>query len=262
MSRETVSSSGESSSGDDETLSVENEAISAESETPVPAAKATAAPHPATNPYFNRMKVSNYTYQRSLAAPQVTFSKYAFNGSKRDIDVAVSQGTADKNKSISRKRLEKTLDFCGTLEHQASLIGKICTTGKRAGIGIALGMLPDPDLTKEVGSMVVANAKEILQDPCCGSRQTNDAMSFRHTGYFLMGPTAPPANAPEHIKAMFDDSINKYVQVTRTQKNRLKEASVNRWEFFELKAERRQIEGVDADLQACLECKEVDGRVV
>jgi hypothetical protein len=222
-------------------LSVENKAIAAKSKTPVPAAKATAAPHPATNPYFNRMKVNDYTYQRSLAAPQVTFSKYAFNGSKRDIDVAVTQGTADKNKCISRKRLEKTLDFCGTLEHQAALIGKICTTGKRAGIGIALGILPDPDLTKEVGSMVVANAKEILHDPCCGSQQTNDAMSFRHTGYFLMGPTAPPANAPEHIKAMYNDSIDKYVQefeLTKTQKKRLKEASLKRREFFELKKDK------------------------
>jgi hypothetical protein len=128
---------------------------------------------------------------------------------------------AYKNKSNAVKNLIGAMNKTGTLAHQAAAISHICTTGDKAGIGIAFGMLPDPDLTKEVGGMIVENAKEILQDPSCASQQTNDAQSFRRTGYFLKGPTAPPDDASKPIKDMYGDAIDKYVEkfeMTRSQK--------------------------------------------
>jgi hypothetical protein len=107
--------------------------------------------------------------------------------------------------------LVKATEFCGTAEHQAVALHDLLTK-KKPELGVALGVLPDPDLTKEVGSLIIENAKEIFDDPRSFHRKTNNAMAFRKTGYFLMGPTAPPEDADPVTKQYYNKAVDDFVK--------------------------------------------------
>jgi hypothetical protein len=66
-------------------LVVESKTMGANSEEPANASTESYAPHPLTNPYFNRPAVSNYKKERSRAAPSVPFSRHAFFLARNDI---------------------------------------------------------------------------------------------------------------------------------------------------------------------------------
>jgi hypothetical protein len=67
------------------TMEVESKTMGADSEESANAYTESIAPHPSTNPYFNRPAVSNYKIERSRAAPSVPFSRHAFFLARNDI---------------------------------------------------------------------------------------------------------------------------------------------------------------------------------
>jgi hypothetical protein len=140
--------------------------------------------NPVTAPPAKPHLVSVYKLKRAFNCQPVQYNRRIFFTSKKDGITPVSITNATTQKSEAKKKLEQALQYCGTLEHQANLIHEVCTTPPRAGIGIALGILPDPSLSKEVGGFIIKNALEVLGDPACHKRQTNIAMTFRNTAFF------------------------------------------------------------------------------
>jgi hypothetical protein len=82
---------------------------------------------------------------------QVPFVPNIYYCAKRDLDQLVTSNTARKNKSKALAGLVKATEFCGTTVHQAVALHDLLTE-KKPELGVALGVLPDPDLAKEVGS--------------------------------------------------------------------------------------------------------------
>jgi hypothetical protein len=197
--------------------------------TPAPAAAASAATAPTITPAptattLSTPSLSAYKLKKIKNSPIPLWDNNIWYTWKKDGFTPLQDSAATTAKCDARKKLEKALNFAGTYEHQANILHEVLSSRERSGIGIALGMLPHPDRDTEVGRQMVKNAREMLQDPGCHKVGTNDAMTFRSTGFFLMGPTAPPENAHADVKRLYKlslDNFAKTFELTKPQKDRL-----------------------------------------
>ena len=101
------------------------------------------------------------TPQKAIQTP-VNFDKNAFYLSKDGTDGGVCQSTASANKCRARNDVNAALDRHGTLTHQAAVIHDIATVGDKSGIGVALGVVEDPDRDLAVAKEVTRNLTEIF----------------------------------------------------------------------------------------------------
>jgi hypothetical protein len=87
---------------------------------------------------------------------QVKYKKDAFYFKKDGSGKQLTETAATTFTSRARQAVVSVLNkYCGTLTHQCCMIQNICTTGETAGIGLALGMMKDPTLEKNVGAQII-----------------------------------------------------------------------------------------------------------
>ena len=120
------------------------------------------------------------TPQKAIQTP-VNFDKNAFYLSKDGTDGGVCQSTASANKCRARNNVNAALDRHGTLTHQAAVIHDIATVGDKSGIGVALGVVEDPDHNLAVAKEVTRNLTEIFTSDVVRHNHTNSAIEYQHT---------------------------------------------------------------------------------
>ena len=106
------------------------------------------------------------TPQKAIENP-VIFDPNVFYLSKDGKGTGLCQSTASTNKCRARSAVKAALEGCGTLAHQAAAILDVITVGEKAGIGVALGVVEDPDRNLAVAKEITRNTTEIFQSDLC-----------------------------------------------------------------------------------------------
>jgi hypothetical protein len=124
----------------------------------------------------------------------VTYNPDIFKSHKHNPAIPVEPNTGSCNQYQCQKTVMAALDFCGSPEHQMFIVHRVLTQESRAGIGLGLGLLKDPNKDAAAMKQTIKSIDDLLHEDdsrVLGSNTNDAAIGFQKTVFVLMAPTAP-----------------------------------------------------------------------
>jgi hypothetical protein len=165
----------------------------------------------------------------------VVFDGDIFFTALQDGESPVPASTASTHKCRARNDVNTALNRHGTLEHQAAIIHDICTVGPKAGIGVALGILDNPEKHASVVEHLFQDTFEVLHCDRVIGKNNTQAIEFTHNTFLATAPTAPPENATAEEKKAYRQKFIKYcdeMQLTAGMRKKAQNAGIRRREIL------------------------------
>ena len=134
---------------------------------------------------------------------------FKFNMYNPNVEVE-NEGTWKSTLQRCQRKLNEALDDCGTEQHQMYLIHRVLTRGKRAGIGLGLGLMNSRIANNEaIMKQTVLRIDEFLHSGHVLGRCSNDARTFQNMAFVLMSHTAPEEDAPDEEMDAHDKLLSR-----------------------------------------------------
>jgi hypothetical protein len=165
----------------------------------------------------------------------VCFDRNAFFTALEDGETPIPGSTASTHKCRARNDVNGALNGHGKLEHQAAIIHDICTEGPKAGIGVALGILENPEKHCSVTEHLFQDTFEILHCDRVFGKNTKQAIEFTNNTLLATAPTAPAEGATPEEKRAYHQKFNKYcdeMQLTAGMRKKAANSGVRRREIL------------------------------
>jgi hypothetical protein len=140
----------------------------------------------------------------------VNFDGEIFFTALEDGLTPMNPSTASTHKCRARNDVNAALNRHGTLEHQAAIIHDICTVGPKAGIGVTLGILDNPEQHASVVEHLFQDTFEVLHCDRVIGKDNTQAIEFTHNKFLATAPTAPPENATGEEEKAYREKFMKY----------------------------------------------------
>ncbi len=117
-----------------------------------------------------------------------------------------SKNATEQTESRALTNFKRTMGEIGTVLHQALILKKfLLSKGTGAAIGLALGVLRDPDRARAASEIILTNVRSALD--AIRGKNSNDALGFRKTVMVAICPTVPPDGAPDEILKNYSEEI-------------------------------------------------------
>jgi hypothetical protein len=166
----------------------------------------------------------------------VNFDSEIFFTALQDGITPVPGSTASTHKFRARNDVNAALNRHGTLEHQAAIIHDICTVGPKAGIGVALGILENPEKHESVVKNLFQDTFEVLHCDRVLGRNNTQAIEFTHNTFLATAPTAPAEHATaKERKSEYRKKVIEYcneLQLTDRMRKKAQNAGIRRREIL------------------------------
>jgi hypothetical protein len=188
-----------------------------------------------TTPPRNNIRMAPFVTPNQPIDRMVEFDAAKFYTDLKDGDTPVPASTAWTHKWRAKHDVNAALNRHGTLEHQAAIIHDICTVGPKAGIGVALGILDNPEQHASVVEHLFQDTFEVLHCDRVLGRNNTQAIEFTHNTFLATAPTAPPENATVEEKKAYRQKLNNYcdeMQLTAGMRKKAQNAGIRRREIL------------------------------
>ena len=168
---------------------------------------------------------------------RVDFDPQIFYCDKDNVTIPCEGGRSGQStrRSWAKKIVEAVLNKY-SLHHQVVIIHDICTKGIKAGIGVCLNMVKEPDLVRRQAMMVYKQIKAYFHLPAVYQRNSNQVQTFLRTVLPAMVEAAPPEDATSKKKQEHKENEKEFLKAMGLKRRggmlaNLKEAAKRRREL-------------------------------